>query len=52
MYAQMSAILLKATPKHIGVKAVGMIGWCWMTKEISNKVREQEEICHTEACKV
>ena len=52
----MTAILLKAAPKHIGLKAVGMAGQCWTTKQINNKLNEREEVGqsegnHTEAYK-
>ena len=38
MHARMSAILLKADQKHIGLKAVEMNRRCWMTMEINNKL--------------
>ena len=56
MYGRMSTVLLKAAQKHIGVKAVGMAGQCWLAKEINDKLKEQEnvrrsEVNHTEANK-
>ena len=47
VYALMSAILLKAAQKHIGLKAVGMVGRCWMMKEINDKLKEREEVCQS-----
>ena len=44
IYVRKSAILLKADSKHIGLKAVGMAGRCWMTKEINNKPKKLEEV--------
>ena len=54
MYARMSAIPLKAVHKHIGLKAVGMAGWCWITKEINERLKERQKFrrgegIHTEA---
>ena len=48
MHARMSAILLQAAPKHIGLKAVGMAGRCWTTKEINDKLKEREEVRRSE----
>ena len=50
MYACLSAILLKAAQKHIGLKAMGMVGRCWMMKEINDKLKEREDT-HIEAYK-
>ena len=44
MYVRMSAVLLMAAQGHIGLKAVGMAGRCWMTKEINDKVKKREEV--------
>ena len=54
MQAHMSVSLLKAAKKHNGLKVVGMVGRCWMTKEINNKLKERQEVrrsggIHTEA---
>ena len=56
MYARMSATLLKAAQKHLGLNAVGMVGRCWMTNEIMDKLKEKEEVhqiegIHTEEYK-
>ena len=56
MHVRMSTILLKATQKHIGLKAVGMAGRSRMTKDISDKLKKREkarrsEGTHTEAHK-
>ena len=56
MHACIRAVLLKVAPKHIGLKAVGMAGRCWMTKEINDKLKERQEVCrsggiHTESHK-
>ena len=40
MYVRMSAILWKASHKHIGLKAVGMAGRCWMKKGINGKMND------------
>ena len=40
----MSAILLKAAQKHIGMKVVGMVGRCTMTKEINDNLKEREVV--------
>ena len=50
------AILSKAAQKHIGLKAVGMAGRCWMTKDINDKLKVREQVrrsegIHTEAYK-
>ena len=44
----MSVILLKADQKHIGLKAEGMAGRCWMMKEINHKLKEREEVRQNE----
>ena len=48
MYARMSAILLKAAQKHIGLKVVGMAGRCWMMKQINDKLKEREDVRRSE----
>ena len=44
MNARMYVIQLKATHKHIGLKAVGMAGRCWMTKDINDKLLDLEDV--------
>ena len=39
-----SAIPLKASQKHIGLKTVGMAGWCWMIEHVNDKLKEREEV--------
>ena len=56
MYACMSAILFKSVQKHIGLKAMGMGGQCWMMKEINDMLKERQKVrrcngIHTDACK-
>ena len=41
IHARLSAILLKATKKHVGLKVEGMAGWRWMMKEINDKLKER-----------
>ena len=48
MYAHMSAIPLKAAQTHIGLKAEGMTGRCWLKKEIKDKLKERERVCQRE----
>ena len=53
----MSAILLKADQKHIALKAVGIAGRHWMTKEINNKMNEKQKVrrnegIHTDSYKI
>ena len=48
MHAHMSAILMKADKKHIELKVVGMAGQCWVTKEMNDKLKEQQEVCQSE----
>ena len=40
----MSAILLKAVQKHIGMKVVGMVGRCTMAKEFNDNLKEREVV--------
>ena len=39
---------IEGSKKHIGLKGVGMAGRCWMTKQISNKLKEREEVSRSE----
>ena len=48
MNAIMSAILLNADQKYIGLEAVVMAGQCWMTKDINDKLNERYEVCRSE----
>ena len=49
MYVRMSAILLKAAQKHIGMKAVGKAGRCGMMKEINDKLKKEKKTVKTKA---
>ena len=56
MCAHMCVILLTAAQDHIGLKAVGMAGLCWMMNVINDKFKERKEVrrsegIHTEACR-
>ena len=43
-YERLCTAVLAAATKHIGLKAVGMSGECWMTKEIVDAEKERDEI--------
>ena len=49
MHSPMSAILLKAAKKYIGLKAVAMSGRCWMTKWTNGMLEEREAVCRSES---
>ena len=55
MHARVSEILLRQQ-KQIWLKVAGMVGRCWMTKEINDKLMEREDVrrsegIHTDAYK-
>ena len=56
LYASFCSAVLTSARKHIGLKAVGMSGKCWMTREIAVAERERDRLrtqtgIHSEAFK-